>query len=38
MAETYSFIVNGKSVETAENKSLLRFLRDDLGLHSVKDG
>ncbi len=38
MAGTYSFIVNGKSVETAENKSLLRFLRDDLGLHSVKDG
>lgn len=30
--------VNGKVYETYEDKSLLRFLRDDLRLTSVKDG
>lgn len=30
--------VNGKTYETYEDKSLLRFLRDDLHMHSVKDG
>ena len=30
--------VNGKNYETYEDKSLLRFLRDDLKLFSVKDG
>ena len=32
------FTVNGKKYESSENKSLLRFLRDDLRLTSVKDG
>ena len=36
--ETYSFYVNGQEITTSENKSLLRFLRDDLHLTSVKDG
>ena len=36
--ETYSFYVNGQEITTGENKSLLRFLRDDLHLTSVKDG
>ena len=35
---TYRLTVNGKLVQTQEDKSLLRFLRDDLHLHSVKDG
>lgn len=38
MPETYSFMVNGKEIETDKDKSLLRFLRDDLKLKSVKDG
>lgn len=38
MADIYQFTVNGKPVSTAEEKSLLRFLRDDLQLFSVKDG
>ena len=38
MAETYSFTVNGVLRETEEEKPLLRYLRDDLGLTSVKDG
>ena len=38
MAETYSFTVNGVLRETEEEKSLLRYLREDLGLTSVKDG
>lgn len=32
------FYVNGQEVTSPENKSLLRFLRDDLRLTSVKDG
>lgn len=38
MSETYSFTVNGVLRETGEDKPLLCYLRDDLGLHSVKDG
>ena len=34
----YSFTVNGKLVETEREVSLLRFLRDDLKLKSIKDG
>lgn len=33
-----SFTVNGRQVAVDANKKLLRFLRDDLGLTSVKDG
>lgn len=32
------FIVNNKEYDVAEEKTLLRFLRDDLKLKSVKDG
>lgn len=38
MAESYKFTVNGVLRSTEEEKPLLRFLRDDLHLHSVKDG
>ena len=38
MTGLYQFTVNGKPCATDEKKSLLRFLRDDLGLYSVKDG
>ncbi len=38
MEEQYSIIINGKTYKTAQDKPLLRFLRDDLGLRSVKDG
>ena len=38
MSEVYQFTVNGVLRETAEDKSLLRYLRDDLHLYSVKDG
>lgn len=38
MPEIYQFTVNGKLCSTGENKPLLRYLRDDLHLHSVKDG
>ncbi len=34
----YQFIVNNKLCSTDEDKPLLRYLRDDLHLHSVKDG
>ncbi|MBP3736727.1 MAG: selenium-dependent xanthine dehydrogenase, partial [Lachnospiraceae bacterium] len=37
-AEVFSFTVNGILRETSEEKSLLRYLRDDLKLKSVKDG
>lgn len=36
--EPYTIKVNSKTYQTYENKSLLRFLRDDLKLKSVKDG
>ena len=38
MKETYTFTVNGVERTTTEDKPLLRYLRDDLHLHSVKDG
>ncbi|MBR3279580.1 MAG: 2Fe-2S iron-sulfur cluster binding domain-containing protein, partial [Lachnospiraceae bacterium] len=38
MAEVYTFFVNGLEYSVSEDKKLLRFLRDDLHLHSVKDG
>ena len=34
----YTFTVNGIERSTEENKPLLRYLRDDLKLYSVKDG
>ena len=34
----YTFTVNGKTVSTEKKQSLLRFLRDELHLNSVKDG
>lgn len=38
MQRSYYFTVNGVLRETTEDKPLLRYLRDDLHLHSVKDG
>lgn len=38
MAEKYAFYVNNELQVAKENKPLLRFLRDDLHLFSVKDG
>lgn len=38
MSETYTFTVNGVERNTTEDKPLLRYLRDDLKLYSVKDG
>ena len=38
MKENYTFTVNGIERTTCEEKPLLRYLRDDLHLHSVKDG
>lgn len=38
MQEMYHFTVNGVPRETDKKKSLLRYLRDDLHLFSVKDG
>lgn len=38
MAEEYVLNINGEEHRTSENKSILRFLRDDLKLTSVKDG
>ncbi|MEG1910956.1 MAG: selenium-dependent xanthine dehydrogenase [Cloacibacillus sp.] len=38
MGELYQFTVNGEAQETAQDKPLLRYLREDLKLHSVKDG
>ena len=34
----YSFTVNGKLIQTEKDVSLLRFMRDDLKLKSIKDG
>ena len=36
MKENYTFTVNGIERTTCEEKPLLRYLRDDLYLHSVK--
>ena len=33
-----SFFVNGQAVTAEKNQKLLRFLRDELRLTSVKDG
>ena len=38
MSEVYQFTVNGVPRTTEADKPLLRYLRDDLHLHSVKDG
>ena len=38
MGDTYTFTVNGQTVKTQKDTTLLRFLRDDLKLYSVKDG
>lgn len=38
MKESYCFTVNGVERTTDVDKPLLRYLRDDLHLHSVKDG
>lgn len=38
MSECYSFVVNGVPCSTEEEKPLLRYLRDELRLTSVKDG
>ena len=38
MDELFKIKVNGREVQTTENKKLIRFLRDDLHLTSVKDG
>ncbi len=38
MSGKYKFTVNGELQSTDEKKPLLRFLRDDLHLFSVKDG
>lgn len=38
MNENFIFKVNGKDVTTNEEKNLLDYLRDNLGLTSVKDG
>ena len=37
MAE-YHLLINGEEHVTTENKPILRYLRDDLKLTSVKDG
>lgn len=34
----YAFCVNGKQIQTEQDKKLLRFLRDDLKLVGTKDG
>ncbi|MGL5437701.1 MAG: selenium-dependent xanthine dehydrogenase [Lachnospiraceae bacterium] len=38
MSEKYCFTVNGVLCETTQKKSLLKYLREDLNLTSVKDG
>lgn len=38
MKKNYCFTVNGIMRSTDQDKPLLRYLRDDLHLHSVKDG
>lgn len=38
MNENFIFKVNGKDITTNEEKNLLDYLRDNLGLTSVKDG
>ena len=38
MSESYTFTVNGVSRTTHKEEPLLRYLRDELRLTSVKDG
>ena len=38
MDREYIITVNGKVTKTTEDKPLLRYLRDDLHIHSAKDG
>lgn len=38
MSQEFRFIVNGEEQVTSEDKPLLRYLRDDMHLTSVKDG
>jgi Se_dep_Molyb_1: selenium-dependent molybdenum hydroxylase 1 len=38
MAQEFTFTVNGVERTTTGNKPLLRYLRDDLHIHSAKDG
>ena len=38
MAQEFTFTVNGVEHTTTQNKPLLRYLRDDLHIHSAKDG
>lgn len=38
MSEIYKLDINGKIYETSQDKPILRFLRDDLKIKSVKDG
>ncbi len=38
MAQEFTFTVNGVNRTTTQNKPLLRYLRDDLHIHSAKDG
>ena len=38
MSEVFRFVVNGIERTTEADKPLLRYLRDDLHLYSVKDG
>ncbi|MCI7473244.1 MAG: selenium-dependent xanthine dehydrogenase [Clostridiales bacterium] len=38
MSECYTFVVNGETCTTEQEKPLLRYLREDLHLYSVKDG
>ena len=35
---SYTFTVNGVERTVTEKKPLLRYLRDDLHIHSAKDG
>ena len=38
VTRTYTFRVNGETCTTSVKKPLLRYLRDDLHIHSAKDG
>ena len=38
MTQEFTFTVNGVERTTTQNKPLLRYLRDDLHIHSAKDG
>ena len=38
VCQMYTFTVNGQPVTAQEDKKLMHFLRDDLGLTGTKDG